>query len=150
MPNDHSHNENNHAERTRRSSRSGQSEHKRSGPVGSEMAAVADAIRSQIGEFRSKSVKAGLQMQTEMLGAFEEIGRDWVACAASQTELALRLPNRLTAARTIPDAISAYQDWLGEWFELRGETNRRLILDGQKIVDPGTRYMASIAPGASI
>ena len=43
------------------------------------MAAAADAIRSQICEFRTKGIKAGLQMQTEMLGAIEEIGRDWVA-----------------------------------------------------------------------
>ena len=79
MPQTHSHNENHHAERSRRSSRSGHSDHKQAGPIASEMAAAADAIRSQICEFRTKGIKAGLQMQTEMLGAIEEIGRDWVA-----------------------------------------------------------------------
>ena len=89
-------------------------------------------------------------MQTEMLGAIEEIGRDWVARATSHTELAFDLPNRLTDARTVLDAITAYQAWLDEWLELRGESGRRLILDGQKIVDSGARYMASIAPAGSI
>ena len=147
MPHNHSHNQ--QAERSRRNSRSGHGDNGRSGQVSGEMAAAADAIRSQMGEFRSKGVKGALQMQTEMLGAFEEIGRDWMSGATSQAELAFSLANRLTDARTIPDAISAYQAWLGEWLELRGEVSRRLIIDGQKIVDPGARYFASIAPAAS-
>ncbi len=146
MPHNHSSDGNHHAERTRRGSRSGPGEQKHSEPAAIEIAAAADAIRSHLGEFHSKGVKAGLQMQTEMLGAFEEIGREWMACAASQAELAFELPTRLTDARTIPDAIEAYQAWLGEWLELRGEASRRLILDGQKIVNPGARYMASITP----
>ncbi|MBV1698847.1 MAG: hypothetical protein KGK33_15785 [Hyphomicrobiales bacterium] len=146
MPHNRSRNDTHHTEGTRRNSRSGFGDDNLSGPFGHDMLAAADAIRSPISDLRSTGVRAGLQMQTEMLGAFEEIGRDWMSCAASQAELAFELPSRLTEVRTVPDAIDAYQAWLGEWLALRGEASRRLILDGQKFVNPGVRYVTRVVP----
>src|SRR5580658_3693559 len=37
-------------------------------------------------------------------------------------ELAFNLPNKLTAAQTVPAALSAYQEWLSEWMSMVSET----------------------------
>jgi hypothetical protein len=58
----------------------------------------------------------------------------------------LRLPNKLTTARSVPDAFSAYQEWLDEWAKMFGEGSRRVVSDGHKLVDTGMRGFAEAAP----
>jgi len=85
-------------------------------------------------------------MRQEMFSTFEDIGREWFARASSKAELAFQLPNRLSAARTVPDALAAYQGWLGEWMNAVGDDGRRFIADSQKLVDRGVRCFASASP----
>jgi hypothetical protein len=87
-------------------------------------------------------------MQTEMFDALQTISRDWVTCTTSETELALNLPNRLAGARSIPEAMTAYQEWLSEWLSRCNEDGRRLVADGQKFMTTGIRCLTSISPGA--
>jgi hypothetical protein len=105
-------------------------------------ATAAAAMSSKFGEAGARSVANGLRVQAEMLGLLSEIGQEWFARATSEAELAFKLPNKLTAARSVPDAISAYQEWLGEWMSMRGEDSRRLITDSQRIVESGVRCFA--------
>jgi hypothetical protein len=107
---------------------------------------AAAAANAAFGETGARSVASGLRVQTEMLGLLSEIGQEWFARATSEAELAFKLPNKLTAARTVPDAISAYQEWFGEWMNMRGEDSRRLISDGQRIVETGVRCFAGATP----
>jgi len=111
-------------------------------------AAAAAAASSKFGETGTRSAVAGLRVQTEMLGLLSEIGQQWFARATTEAELAFKLPNKLTAARSVPDAISAYQEWLGEWMTMRGEDGRRLISDSQRIVETGVRCFAGATPAA--
>lgn len=92
-----------------------------------------------IGEVGAGDVAAGLRLQNEILGLLSELGQDWLARAAAEALLALRLPTQLTAARSFPDAVAAYQEWFGEWINRCSEDGGRLFSDGQKIVVAGTR-----------
>jgi hypothetical protein len=114
----------------------------------SDKATSAAMGNAAFGESGVRNVAAGLRVQTEMLGLLSEIGQEWFARATSEAELAFKLPNKLTAARSVPDAISAYQEWFGEWMNMRGEDSRRLISDGQRIVETGVRCLAGAAPAA--
>lgn len=109
---------------------------------------VAGAMNAPFGEMGARSVTAGLRLQKEMLSLFSEMGREWVERAASQTELAMQLPNKLTSARSMPDVFSAYQEWLGEWMNMVGEDSRRLVSDGRKFIDAGVRCFAETTPAA--
>ena len=51
--------------------------------------------------------------------------------------------NRLSAARSVPDAIAAYQEWLSEEMEARAEDARRLMSNGQKFMDTSTRLLSN-------
>jgi hypothetical protein len=72
-----------------------------------------------------KSVAPGRRMQTELFETLQDISRDWFARATSAVELAFKLPRQLNNARSVPDALSAYQECLGEWMSMRGEDGRR-------------------------
>lgn len=91
------------------------------------------------GDVGARNVAAGLRLHREMLGLLSDMGQDWLARASAEAQLALRLPNRLTAARSVPDAVTTYQEWFGEWLNRCSEDSQRLLSDGQKIVVTGTR-----------
>jgi hypothetical protein len=100
----------------------------------------------EIGTFGADSMKAGLHAQQEMLSAFEDVSRAWLARATSETELAFALPARLTATRTFPDAVSAYQEWLKEWMNMLSEDSRQLLSDGTRMMGAGARCWTGSMP----
>lgn len=114
-----------------------------------EKAGAAGGVNAQFAEMGAKSVTAGLRMQKELFETFQDIGRDWFARAASEAELAFKLPRQLTNARSVPDVLSAYQEWLNEWMSMWGEDGRRLVSDSQKIMDTGVRCFANAAPAVT-
>jgi hypothetical protein len=91
-------------------------------------------------------VVAGLRLQRELFEVLSCVGRDWFARATSEVELASRLPNRLTAARSVPDALSAYQEWVGEWMNRCGEDSYRIVSDSQRIINAGVRCFSDAGP----
>jgi hypothetical protein len=125
------------------------SESSRSGHLLSEKAVAAGLVNAPFAEMGVKSVAAGLRMQTELFETFQDISGDWFARATSEAELAFKLPRQLTNARSVPDALSAYQEWLGEWMSMRGEDGRRLVSDGRKIMDTGVRCFTNAAPAVT-
>lgn len=102
MPQDHSHSETSHAHHTRGESRRGERTRGDKAPAGRAMSAP-------FGEVGVLSLTTGLRLQQEMLDVLQDLGSEWLARAPSQVELALNLPNRLTAARSIADALSVYR-----------------------------------------
>jgi hypothetical protein len=89
-----------------------------------------------------------MRMQTEMFDTLQTIGHQWLERKTHEAELAFNLPNRLAGARTLPDAMSAYQEWLSELLAMCNEDGRRFVSDGQKIVATGVRCFTNISPGA--
>ncbi len=139
--------DNSRTESQRTESRSGESA--RSERTRGEKFAAAGTMNAPFGEMGARSVTASLRLQKEMLGLLSEMGREWFERAASEAELAMRLPNKLTSARSMPDVISTYQEWLGEWMNMFGEDSRRLISDSRKFVDVGVRCFADTTPAAT-
>lgn len=101
------------------------------------------------GDVEMPSVAAGLRLQKEIIGLLENISQDWFARATAEAELALRLPNKLTAARSVHDAVAAYQQWFGEWVNRCSEDSQRLFSDSEKIVDTGARCFTGRPPVAA-
>jgi hypothetical protein len=111
-----------------------------------EAAAERMGQRSEIG---TENMKNGLRMQREMFDTLQEIGREWLVRATSGAELALSLPSKVSAARTPADALSAYQEWLNEWMQMRADDGFRAMSDGRRIIDTGMRCFSGGPTGVS-
>jgi len=94
-------------------------------------------------ETGNKIGNASFQVQGEFFNTLQEMSRDWMACATSEIELGVKLSNRLSAARSVPDAIAAYQEWLSEEMDARAEDARRLMSNGQKFMDTSIRLLSN-------
>src|SRR5215831_12975252 len=72
---------------------------------------------------------------SEFFNALQEMRRDWMARATAEIELSLKLSKKLEAADSVPEAVTAYQEWLNEEMGARAEDARLLMSNGQKFTD---------------
>jgi hypothetical protein len=79
---------------------------------------------------------------SEFFNALQEMSRDWMGRATAEVELSLKLSKKLTDAHSVPDAITAYQEWLSEEMNARTEDARLLMSNGQKIIDASSRLLS--------
>src|SRR5215468_10166147 len=80
---------------------------------------------------------------SEFLNTLQEMRRDWMARATAEIELSLKLSKKLEAADSVPDALTAYQEWLNEEMGARAEDARLLMSNGQKFTDATSRFLSS-------
>ena len=110
---------------------------------------AAKTAQRQIGETEKKMSDAALEAQKEFLKTFEEMSREVMSRAAAEIELGVKLSKKLSAARSIPDAVAAYQEWLSDEMNARSEDARLFIVNSQKFMTSRTRAFSSGWSGAA-
>jgi hypothetical protein len=59
-----------------------------------------------------EQAEAMLGMQKELLDAYEQASRAWLARVKSEVDLWTELTANLTATRFLPEALGTYQEWV--------------------------------------
>ena len=88
-----------------------------------------------------KRIEELVNSQTEFLEKLQEMNRQWSDRAQSETNLASEFASKLTAARSIPEAMAAYQEWASRRFEMMAEDGKPLFADAQKFMEAATRLL---------
>ena len=70
-------------------------------------------------------------VQKELLDAYEQMNRAWLARVKSEVDLWSELATKLTASRSIPEAMTAYQEFVTERMQMAAEDGRRSYDDYQ-------------------
>jgi len=104
---------------------------------------IRNLIPAEFVEFGKKRVEELIELQREFFDAFQEINQAWLARARSEANLNSELVSKLSAARSVPETADAYQQVMGKRMELLVEDSRRLLADGQKIVNLSTRLLVN-------
>jgi len=81
--------------------------------------------------------------QSELLSELQETNRQWVERMQSEANLASEFHSKLTAARSIPDAMTACQEWTSRRFEMMAEDGKHLLADTQRFMEAGVRLMSN-------
>jgi len=76
-----------------------------------------------------EQTEATLKIQKDMLEAYEEASRAWLARVQSEVELWSQLAAKVTATRSIPEALSAYQESVAQRMQMAAEDGKRLSDD---------------------
>ncbi len=95
----------------------------------------------EFAEMGKKRVEEFVNTQTELLEKLQEMNRQWFDRAQSEANLASELTSKLTAARSIPDAMAAYQEWTSRRFEMMAEDGKHLLADTHKFTEAATRLL---------
>lgn len=94
----------------------------------------------QLGKDRTDAM---LNVQKELLDAYEEASRTWAARVKSEVELWSELAKKLTATRSVPEGLEAYRDTVSQRMQMAAEDGRRLFEEGQKIIAAVSRSLAN-------
>src|SRR6516165_6503920 len=93
---------------------------------------ASKAAQKQISETEERISETTRQVQGEWAKALEEMSRTFTSRANAEMQLGLKLSQKLSAARSPTDAVSAYQEWLTADVSERSEVARQFMADWQK------------------
>src|SRR5262245_11674380 len=90
-----------------------------------------------------KSIEELLNVQTKLFENLQETNRHWLECVQSEAALASKFATRLTATRSIPDAMTTCQEWTIRQIEMMAEDSKLLVADTQRFMETGARLLSS-------
>jgi len=93
---------------------------------------LSQVINQDIAGSVKKNFEAAAAAQKQFLEAVNKANREWLACLNEGTALTSNFANKLTAARSIPDATAAYQEWAGQQMELFSKQAKKIFEDSQE------------------
>jgi hypothetical protein len=96
-----------------------------------------------------EQTEAMVGLQKELLDAYEQASRAWLARVKSQVDLWSKLAAKLAATRSAPEAVSAYQECVTRWMQMAAEDGRRFSDDCQKVMQTITGSLSNGRPIAS-
>ena len=82
-------------------------------------------------------------MQKELLEAYEQASRAWLARVQSEVALWSELATKLTATRSIPEALEAYSKCVSQRMQMTAEDGQRLFNDCQQITQKITKSLTN-------
>ncbi len=94
-------------------------------------------------EMGTKRVEDMMKIQVELFNALQKINQGWADRAKTEADLASEFVTKLTAMRSIPDAITVSQELANRRMEMLAEDGRHLMSDGQKVMEVGARFLSN-------
>ena len=81
-------------------------------------------------------------MQTEFLDEFQETNRHWLDRIQSEANLASEFASKLSATRSMPDAMAVSRDWATQYFSMLAEDGKHLADDTRKFMEKSARLLS--------
>ena len=87
---------------------------------------------------QSKGVETVKEVQKQLLDTFEQFNLQQTARAKHEMELASEFAGKITSARSVPDVMNAYQNWISKRMALYVEDGRSAFNATMKLFSIGT------------
>ena len=82
-----------------------------------------------------------LGAQRELLEAYEQASRAWLDRVKSEVDLWAELATKLSATRSLPEALGTYQECVTQRMQMAADDGRRMSEECQKILQKFTRTL---------
>jgi hypothetical protein len=86
---------------------------------------------------------AALALQKELLASYEQVNRVWLARVQSDVGLWSDLATKLTATKTVPEALEAYAKCVSERMKMAVDDGRLLADEVQQITQKITKALGN-------
>lgn len=90
-----------------------------------------------------KRLEGLVATQTEQLEMLQEANRNCFDRMQIEAKLASEFTAKLTAARSMPEVATAYQEWAQQHMEMAAEDAKRVFTDSQKWAEAGVRLWSN-------
>jgi hypothetical protein len=96
-----------------------------------------------------EQTSATFKIQQDVLDAFEQTSRAWLARVQSEVELWSQLAAKLSATHSVPEALSAYQESVTRRMQMAADDGKRMSSDCQEIMGKITKSLSHGRPSGS-
>ena len=100
---------------------------------------TSGSIFAQLSDAGQQHVKTLVATQTEFFNRIQELNQYWFARAKSEAELTSDLVTKLMSTRSVPESVTACQEWSKQRMEMAVEDSQRLFADGLKLMETSAR-----------
>ena len=83
----------------------------------------------------SERVATVNEVQKQLLDTFEQFNRQQLARGKQEMEFASEFAGEITSARSVPDVINAYQNWISKRMAFYMEDGKKLLEDSQRVLN---------------
>jgi hypothetical protein len=97
---------------------------------------------TEFAALEKKRIEDFVNTQTELLDKLQETNRQWFDRMQSEANLASEFGSKLTAARSIAEAMIACEEWATRRFEMMAEDRKHLLTDCQMFTETGARLLS--------
>jgi hypothetical protein len=80
--------------------------------------------------------------QKEFVDELQRINRAWLDRVQFEARLATELATKLSAAHSVPETATAYQEWVSRHMEMATNDIKRMLADGQKFLETGAHIVS--------
>jgi hypothetical protein len=108
-----------------------------------ELSSLFSRLPTEFGEMGKKRIEDFINAQSELLDKLQEINKHWIDRMQSEATLTSEFASKLTAARSVPDAMTACQEWTSRRLELMAEDGQHLLADTRKLMETGTHFLGN-------
>lgn len=106
-----------------------------------ERSSLDNLMPAEFAAMAKKRIEDFVNAQTELFGKFQELNRRWLERVQSEVNLTSEFASNLTSARSIPDVMTAYQEWATRRFEMMAEDRKQLLSDCQSFAEVGAHLL---------
>ena len=104
---------------------------------------LANMVPAEFAAMGKKRVEEFATAQTELFDRLREMNRQWFERMRSEANLASEFASKLTAAHSLPDAMTACQEWSGRRFDMMAEDGKHLLADAEKFMQTTARLVSN-------
>jgi hypothetical protein len=90
--------------------------------------------KKRIGDF--------MRVQTEIFDEIHETNQHWLDRIQSEANLASEFASKLSATRSMPDAMAVSRDWATQYFSMLAEDGKHLADDTRKFIEKSARLLS--------
>ena len=104
---------------------------------------VASATTRNVLQLGTERFESLMEVHRKLLATFERVQRDRLARAMEETKLASEFATKVTSARSIPDIMAIYQQWITQCEEMIAEDGRKFLDDSQKVANAALSLLSN-------
>jgi len=84
-----------------------------------------------------------MDVHKKLLDTFGQVQRERIARTMEETKLASEFAAKVAGARSIPDIMVIYQEWITKCEELIAEDGRKFLHDSQKVANAALALLSN-------
>ena len=92
--------------------------------------------------FETKRVETVKELQKHLLDTFEQFNLQQLARGKQEMEFASDFAGEISSARSVPDVMNAYQNWISKRMALYVEDGRKLFEGSQRALNTTTPLLS--------